>query len=82
MNIIEACRRFTGIEKVKAFVGGLHFVDSDETEKEVRQFLHDKQQVAPETIFYTGHCTSDKAKHLLAQCPEIRFFHTGTIINL
>lgn len=82
MNIIEACRRFTGIGKVKAFVGGLHFVDSDETEREVRQFLLDKQQVAPETVFYTGHCTSDKAKRLLSQCPEIRFFHTGTVINL
>ena len=26
LNIIEACKKFTGVNRVKAFVGGTHFV--------------------------------------------------------
>ncbi|MEG1635334.1 MAG: MBL fold metallo-hydrolase, partial [Rikenellaceae bacterium] len=54
VNIIDSCRKFTGVEKVYAFIGGLHFVDSDTTDDEVEEFIKDMQLTSPETIIYTG----------------------------
>ena len=76
-NIMDSCRRFTGERRVKAYIGGLHFVDSPYTEEETERFLKEMQETAPETVFYTGHCTGDKAKARLSGNPRIKFFHTG-----
>lgn len=76
-NIITSCLRFTGEKEVYCFIGGLHFVDSDQTENEVAQFIKEIQMVAPKTLFLTGHCTSDKAKKLLEATSSIHFFYTG-----
>lgn len=77
MNIIESCRQFAQENKVVAFVGGLHFVDGDWTDGEVAQFVDDVEHYTPETKFYVGHCTGDKAKQLLSNHPNITIFHTA-----
>lgn len=82
MNIIESCRAFTGEDRVAAFVGGLHFVDGDWTAEEVARFVEDIKAVAPETKFYVGHCTGDRAKELLSPHPNISIFSTAQEITI
>ena len=82
LNIIRSCMDFTGVRQVCAFVGGLHFVDCNRTEQEVAGFCKDIAAEAPDTLFYTGHCTSDKAKDFLKGNKNIRFFHTGSVIEI
>ncbi|MCI2082922.1 MAG: MBL fold metallo-hydrolase [Bacteroidales bacterium] len=81
LNIIDSCSRFTGIGKVAAFVGGMHFVDYEGSEREVGAFSTAMAQVAPETIFYAGHCTGERAKAWFAShglSEKVKFFHTGS----
>ena len=82
MNIIESCRAFTGEDRVAAFVGGLHFVDGDWTDGEVAQFVDDVEYYTPETKFYVGHCTGDRAKELLSPHPNISIFSTAQEIRI
>ena len=82
MNIIESCRAFTGEDRVVAFVGGLHFVDDDWTAEEVARFVEDVKTVSPETKFYVGHCTGDRAKRLLSHHPNITIFSTAQEITI
>lgn len=82
MNIIKSCMDFTGEKRVCAFVGGLHFVDCNKTEREVATFNSDTAEEVPDTVFYTGHCTSDKAKDFLRQNKNVKFFRTGSIIEI
>lgn len=82
MNIIESCRQFTKEDRVVAFIGGLHFVDGDWTDDEVAQFVDDIEHYTPETKFYVGHCTGDKAKRLLSHHPNITNFSTAQEITI
>lgn len=83
INIIESCRQFTGVEKVRAFVGGLHFVEGPQVEQETSQFVHDISQGFPDTAIYTGHCTCEAAqKQLQVALPNVSIFSTGQIIEL
>lgn len=83
INIMKSCSRFTGVDNICAFIGGLHLVDSEYTAQEVDSFLHEVQNLYPDVLFYTGHCTCDVAKQALQQGgANIGFFKTGTIINL
>lgn len=83
INIIESCRQFTGIEKVRAFVGGLHFVDGPQVERETSQFAHDISQGFSDTAIFTGHCTCAVAQNqLLAALPNVSIFSTGQILEL
>ena len=78
LNIMESCKMFTQEEKVYAFVGGLHFVDCNRTAQEVEVFQHEWNRLYPDTLLYTGHCTSDKAKRVLEPViPHVHIFHTG-----
>ena len=81
LNIMDSCRLFTGVESVRAFIGGLHLVDSNQVEEEVRHFLADKHKDYPDTLVYTGHCTGVQAREFLAGDEHVRFFHTGTILD-
>lgn len=82
INIMNSCREFTAVEKVRAFVGGLHFVDCNATQREVSQFIQDLNDNYPDTEIYTGHCTCDRAKQLLsASSPHIHIFSTGSVIS-
>lgn len=80
LNIADACRRFTGINCVKAYIGGLHFTDGTHTADESRQFLNDIATQLPDTTIYTGHCTCPQAQQLLTTNPNINIFTTGTEI--
>ena len=83
LNIAQSCREFTGVDQVYAFVGGLHFVDCNQTALEVDGFQKDWNALYPETLLYTGHCTSDKAKRELEQViPNLHIFYTGEEIIL
>lgn len=83
LNITKSCSDFTGIDKVHAFVGGLHFVDCNQTALEVADFQKEWNKHYPDTILYTGHCTSNKAKRELEQViPNLHIFYTGEEIVL
>ena len=78
LNIIESCRAFTGEEKVAAFIGGLHFVDSEQTSDETRYFSKAVRAHYPQLEIHTGHCTGDLAKRqLLHVLPQLHLFATG-----
>lgn len=82
-NIIQAAKQYTGIDRVRAYIGGLHFVDSDIVEKEVDTFIRDFYVVAPEAQLYTGHCTGQMAKELLLKgMPNVKFISTGLVIEI
>lgn len=83
INIMNSCREFTAVDKVRAFVGGLHFVDCNATQREVSQFIQDLNDNYPDTEIYTGHCTCDRAKQfLLALSLHIHIFSTGDIVTV
>ena len=80
-NIMDACCQFTGTAVVRAFIGGLHLVDSRQVADEVATFLADKENTYPDTVFYTGHCTGTQARECLQNQKNIHFFHTGTVMT-
>ena len=83
LNIIQSCKKFTGEERVHAFVGGLHFVDCNRTAQEVAAFQEAWNRLYPDTLLYTGHCTSDKAKRALQPVlSHLHIFYTGESITL
>lgn len=83
INICKACQEFTGEQRIRAFIGGLHFVDSPLTEKETGQFIEQWRGLFPDTLLFTGHCTCDRAKVLLKEeLPNCTIFHTGMTIEL
>ena len=82
-NIVQAAKQYTGIDKVYAYIGGLHFVDSDVVEKEVDAFVRDFYLVAPNAMLYTGHCTGEMAKELLLKSmPNVKLIETGLVIDI
>ena len=83
MNIIEECCKTTGCNKIHAFIGGFHFVESEKCITETEEFSNDILTYYPEALLYTGHCTCDISKDILSKrLKNISFFETGTIINL
>lgn len=82
LNIIDSCCRFTGINNVKTYIGGLHFTDGPHTANESHQFLNDIATHHPNTTFYTGHCTCPQAQQLLSPNTNINIFTTGSVIKL
>ena len=75
--------RETGCSELLAFVGGLHFVDGDGCELEAALFAEDFVRRYSTAHLYTGHCTCDRAKMVLAaNMANVRFFSTGMAIEL
>lgn len=81
-NIIEACKEFTGEDKVSAFVGGLHYVDSEYAENEAHYFIQKLKSDYPDTKIYTGHCTGSIAKDILKKGEQIKIFATGITVKI
>lgn len=82
LNIVRSAQQFTGIEQVRAFIGGLHFVDGAECELEVDQFQRSVDTYFHDTRFYVGHCTGEQArKRFEEKKSQIQFFHTGSVIH-
>lgn len=83
MNIIEQTMRFTSSSNIKAFIGGLHFVDGPMCSREAKEFADSMNTLFPHTQFHTGHCTCDAAKDILSrEMRNIHLFETGTVIEL
>lgn len=81
VNIIEDCILATGCKEVYAFIGGLHFVESEHIEAETATFNKEISSRFPHTRIITGHCTCDKAKAILAETmAQVSFFATGGTI--
>lgn len=83
LNIINGCMETVGCSNLLAFVGGLHFVDGDACEREATSFARIFESLYPNAYLYTGHCTCDRAKDVLAaNMANVRFFSTGMVIEL
>lgn len=83
LNIMEEAMRTTGCNKIAAYIGGLHFVEGDGCREEALEFARYFTQHHPGTVIYTGHCTCDTAKEVLAaNIKNIGFFSTGTILEI
>ena len=82
-NIISSCREFTGLQNIKAFIGGLHLTEGPDMEKDVESFIAEIREIAPETRIITGHCTCEGAKKILQGSGlNISFFHTGSRLTI
>lgn len=83
VNLIRSCCWFTGGERVYAFVGGLHFTDREDAATEAVWFREDMNILYPNTRIHTGHCTGERARQILSDGRlDVRFFHTGSVIEL
>ncbi len=83
LNTIQSCMEFTGCNALHAYVGGLHFVDSEEVIKETTDFINEWLRLYPNAQLYTGHCTCPHAASLLQQhLPLCEIFHTGYQVDI
>lgn len=67
MNIMESCRRFTEEKDVCLYIGGLHFIESEDLETEVADFAADIDKYCSSLKVITGHCTCDRAIAMLRE---------------
>lgn len=83
LNTIASCMEFTGCNALHAYVGGLHFIDSEEVIKETTDFINKWLRLYPNAQLYTGHCTCSKAAALLkAHLPNCHTFYTGKVVEV
>ena len=83
LNTIASCMEFTSCNTLHAYVGGLHFVDSEEVIKETTDFINEWLRLYPNAHLYTGHCTCPKAAALLkAHLPHCHTFYTGKVVEV
>ena len=83
LNIIRECQNATRCSKVYTYIGGLHFVESENCISEATTFAKTAKKEFPNTLFLTGHCTCNTAKEILEQIADnIKTFSTGSIIEL
>ena len=83
LNTIASCMEFTGCNTLHAYVGGLHFVDSEEVIKETTDFINEWLRLYPNAQLYTGHCTCPRAATLLkAHLPNCHTFYTGMAVEV
>jgi len=75
LNIIESCIQTTGINKVAAFVGGLHLIDfeSSEDADDVEILAKTILQKYPDMMLYAGHCTGTRATEILSEVLQSHF---------
>ncbi len=80
LNIVESCLQFTGSTNLKAFIGGLHFVDGCEKCEDIETIATTFMERYPYAQLFTSHCTGDIAiKTLTRTMPGhiLRIFGTG-----
>jgi 7,8-dihydropterin-6-yl-methyl-4-(beta-D-ribofuranosyl)aminobenzene 5'-phosphate synthase len=65
INVLKHARRLTGIDKIHAFVGGLHLTGGL-FEPIIPRTLSELARIAPDVIV-PGHCTGWRATHELAR---------------
>ena len=83
LNTIASCMEFTSCDTLHAYIGGLHFVDSEEVIKETTDFINEWLRLYPNAHLYTGHCTCPQAAALLkAHLPHCHTFYTGKVVEV
>ena len=83
LNTIASCMEFTCCNTLHAYIGGLHFVDSEEVIKETTDFINEWLRLYPNAHLYTGHCTCPQAAALLkAHLPHCHTFYTGKVVEV
>lgn len=83
LNIMHECKAVTGCDKVHAYIGGLHFVESNNCIQETKAFAEAIKKEYPRTLFFTGHCTCDTAKKTLERSMDrITFLSTGKVFEI
>lgn len=65
VNVLRNAQRLTGVQKIHAFIGGLHLTGGL-SEKIIPQTIDDVMSLNPDMIV-PGHCTGWKATHMLSQ---------------
>ncbi|MDD3322588.1 MAG: MBL fold metallo-hydrolase [Paludibacter sp.] len=87
LNILDSVK--TTINKpIKVLIGGFHLLDGIdnqyETEKEITDIAERIITEFPDTKFYTGHCTGEKAYSLIKQKLDsaIHWFYTGFVTTI
>lgn len=79
-NIISEVQNAFPDKKIKAFVGGLHIFDRDQTDLQI--LSKDIEKIGIEKI-YTGHCTGQAITILQKNLgSKIEQFYAGMIINI
>jgi 7,8-dihydropterin-6-yl-methyl-4-(beta-D-ribofuranosyl)aminobenzene 5'-phosphate synthase len=78
VNTIKQAQKITGVEKIFAVIGGLHFQDA--SEEKITKSIETLKEV--EWVF-AGHCTGFEGMRRIAAVKEGRFeaIHTGTEIR-
>lgn len=83
LNIMQECKRVTGCDRIYAYIGGLHFVEGENCITETTDFTDAIRKEYPETLIFTGHCTCETAKNIIAEKNNnATMFSIGTIIEL
>ncbi len=83
VNILRSCCEFTGINRVKSFVGGLHLTDGEMVAEEVERLFKEIESHFCGVRIYTGHCTGSRAKELLTErLHAVKIFRTGDCIEI
>jgi 7,8-dihydropterin-6-yl-methyl-4-(beta-D-ribofuranosyl)aminobenzene 5'-phosphate synthase len=73
-NILAACPF-----PVHTVIGGFHLLDAHESESDLIDLAHRLTKAYPNTLFYTSHCTGDKAFATLksVMCNQLHAFSCG-----
>lgn len=75
VNVLKHAQRITGIDKIYAFMGGMHLTGAI-MEAAIAPTLDAMEALAPD-IIVPGHCTGWKATHLLAQRLPAAYIQPG-----
>ena len=69
VNVLRNAKRITNVEKIHAFIGGLHLTGGT-FEKIIPETIDDLKEISPDVIV-PGHCTGWKAAHQISRAlPE------------
>jgi 7,8-dihydropterin-6-yl-methyl-4-(beta-D-ribofuranosyl)aminobenzene 5'-phosphate synthase len=79
VNTMEHAKKITGVDKIHAVIGGLHFIDA--SNEKVNRSIEALQAV---DWIFAGHCTGvDGIRRLADGLGErLAVFHTGSVIHL
>ncbi len=80
VSIVEHSIRLTGVERIKAVVGGFHLIDAND--ERIRKTIEAFKDLGVEEV-YTGHCTGLKAEaaFLKAYGDGFHKLHAGMVIE-
>ncbi len=80
VNVLRNAQRITGVEKVHAFIGGLHLTGGI-FEKIIPETVEALKKIRPDVIL-PGHCTGWKAAHQISRALPEAYVQTSVGTNL